>query len=158
MAMIGGGLGSGQAASQVLSSLGLEMNNLRRGLEATIDGMAAQMPAMLQSLQSALAGMGGQAGIVGQSITKTAFISVLHAALEKASKNPQFNLETAINDLWIHLDAVRRFTGASNVATIDSEAKKLQGMMRTHTQLFSLLSEMMKMRNEMQTGVIRNLR
>lgn len=154
MAMIGGGFSSNAAASQMLSGLGLEMINLRRGLEAT----AAQIPAMLQSLQSALAGMGWQAGIVGQSIAKTAFISVLHATLDKASKNPQFNLETAINDLWIHLDAVRRFTSATNSATIDSEAKKLQGMMQTHVQLYSLLSEMIKARNEMQKGVVRNLR
>lgn len=154
MAMIGSGNFSNLKVSEVLSKLGLEMNILQRDLEAT----AAGFPAMAQSLQSLLAGMGAQPGSVGRFLTKAAFISALHEAIDKARKNPQFNLETAINDLWIHFDAVRKFSTAASPAAIDGEAKRLQGMMQKRAQLFSVLGELMKQRDQMQKSVIQNLR
>lgn len=154
MAMIGSGFGANSNATQMFSSLGLEWNTLQRAMEAC----AAQMPEMLHSMQSAYAGIGRQTGNMRQSIAKAAFISALHQALDKAGKNPQFNLETAINDLWIHLDAVRRFSAAVNPVAIDGEAKKLQGMMQKRAQLFSVLGELMKLQDQAQTSVIRNLR
>ena len=49
----------------------------------------------------------GMPGTVQPNAAKLAYIVALNSALRKASSQNHFNLETAINDLWIKLEAVR---------------------------------------------------
>ena len=152
-------------SSNLLSQLGIEVGKLGRDVNAA----AAAMPAMLQSLQglfgAAVAGAvpnplanPGTAGKVKQTLTRLAFVSVLQEAMDKASKNQNFNLETAINDMWVHLDAVRKMAGTTSLAESDTASLRLQQLMQKRAELFSLISVALKNQHDAQMSVIRNFR
>jgi hypothetical protein len=44
---------------------------------------------------------------VAPALTKIAYIAVLAEAIEDAKQKQHFNVETAVNDLWVKLNRVR---------------------------------------------------
>lgn len=143
-----------------LSQLGMEVSNLGRDVNAA----AAAMPAMMQSILGSFVGAGanapanpGAAGQAKQTLVKLAFVSVLQEAMDKASKSQHFNVETAINDMWIHLDSVRQMAKATSPADSDAASLRLQHSLQKRSQLFSLINEALKTQNDMNMAVIRNL-
>ena len=157
---------AGPRSGNFLSQLGIEVDNLGRDVGAA----AAAMPAMMQSLQGLFGGGAAagafpgafpnpsQDGQIKQTLTKLAFVSVLQEAMDKASKNPHFNLETAINDMWVHLEAVGKLAGATSSADSEAALIRLQQSMQRRGQLFSMISEIMKSQHDSQMSAIRNLR
>ena len=130
-----GGVGKvlgGSNTSSLLSALNVEMGSLGRDMAAA----TANLPDMLQSLQKSLAGIGSTASTAGtaklaagqmsQVVAKVVFVAVLNEAINKASQSAHFNVETAINDLWVHRNAARKFSssgGAAGSPSIDVETQ-----------------------------------
>lgn len=83
---------------------------------------------------------GGQLDQLPAALTKTMFISVLLEAVEDARAKPHFNVETAINDLWVKLSKVRPVQN--------------QAMNQTLQQVTNLLKQM----HDVQKSIIQNLR
>ena len=85
-------------------------------------------------------GMGG--GLAGMA-QKAIFIGTLQQAIQKAASQQNFNLETAINDVWIKLSGLR-----------PQGRKDLQEL----NQMFQMLEGISRQMNEMQKSAIRNMR
>ena len=169
MGNIGKTLG-GAATAKLLSALNIEMGSLGRDMAAA----TANVPAMLQSMQKSLGGVASTAstmpavalaaGQLSQVVAKVVFVSVLTEAIDKAGKNAHFNVETAINDLWVHLDAARKFSGGGAAAgaagspSFGLEAKKLQRMVQKRAQLFDVLGEIMQKYDQSAKNVIQSMR
>lgn len=173
MEMMGsiGRVPGGATTSKLLSALNIEMGSLVRDMAAA----TANVPTIMQSLQQSLGALGNMkasampaaspaAGQLSQIVAKIVFVSILNAAIEKASKNAHFNVETAINDLWVHLDAARKFSAGGGSASaagspsIDVQTQKLQSMMQKRSQLFSVLSEIMSKYDQSAKNVIQSMR
>jgi hypothetical protein len=133
-------------SSNFLSQLGIEVGKLGHDVNAA----AGAFPNPFANP--------GTAGKVKQTLTRLAFVSVLQEAMDKASKNQNFNLETAINDMWVHLDSVRKMAGATSLAESDAASLRLQQAMQKRAELISLISEALKNQHEAQMSVIRNFR
>lgn len=171
MAMMGG-IGKvlgGANTSTLLSALNVQMGSLGRDMAAA----TANLPEMLQALQKSLSGVGSTASTaataklaaeqISQVVAKVVFVAVLNEAINKAGKSAHFNVETAINDLWIHLDAARKFSGRGNAAaggspSIDVETQKLQRMMQKRAELFDVLGKIMEKHDQSAKNVIQSMR
>ena len=167
-----GGVGKvlgGSNTSSLLSALNVEMGSLGRDMAAA----TANLPDMLQALQKSLSGIGGTASTAGaaklaagqlsQDVAKVVFVAVLTEAINKASKSAHFNVETAINDLWIHLDAARKFSGGGNAGaagspSIDVETQKLKRAMQKRAELFDVLGKIMERYDQSAKNVIQSMR
>ena len=165
-----GGVGKllgGSSTSILLSALNVEMGSLGRDMAAA----TANLPDMLQALQKSLSGIGGAASTAGaaqlaagqmsQVVAKVVFVAVLNEAINKASKSTHFNVETAINDLWVHLDAARKFSssgGAAGSPSIDVETQKLKRSMQKRAELFDVLGKIMERHNQSAKNVIQSMR
>lgn len=85
-------------------------------------------------------GMGG--GLAGMA-QKAIFITTLQQAIQKAASQQNFNLETAINDLWIKLSGLRP-QGRQDLQELN--------------QMFQMLEGIARQMNDMQKNAIRNMR
>jgi hypothetical protein len=96
--------------------------------------------------------IGGAAKQVLQSfqsdLTRLAYIAALQKALTKAGRPGPFNVETAINDLWVALDGVRK----GNKETL------MNAQMQQQAQVIETMSNMMKKMHDTAGAVIRNMR
>ncbi|MBN8733035.1 MAG: hypothetical protein J0L64_21045 [Acidobacteria bacterium] len=88
----------------------------------------------------AMAGMGG--GLAGMA-QKAIFISALQQAIQKAASQQNFNMETAINDLWIKLSSLRP-QGRQDLQELN--------------QMFQMLEGIARQMQEMQKNAIQNMR
>ena len=165
-----GGVGKvlgGPNTSSLLSALNVEMGSLGRDMAAA----TANLPDMLQSLQKSLAGIGSTASTAGtaklaagqmsQVVAKVVFVAVLNEAINKASQSAHFNVETAINDLWVHRNAARKFSssgGAAGSPSIDVETQKLKRSMQKRAELFDVLGKIMERHNQSAKNVIQSMR
>ena len=165
-----GGVGKvlgGSNTSSLLSALNVEMGSLGRDMAAA----TANLPDMLQSLQKSLAGIGSTASTAGtaklaagqmsQVVAKVVFVAVLNEAINKASQSAHFNVETAINDLWVHRNAARKFSssgGAAGSPSIDVETQKLKRSMQKRAELFDVLGKIMERHNQSAKNVIQSMR
>lgn len=129
--------------SQAINTQGL-LDGLSKVLAG---GGAAAPPSVVKQIAESLGaaaknGLGGASRLdqLPAALTKTMFISVLLEAVEDARAKPNFNVETAINDLWVKLSKVRP---AQN-----------QAMNQTLQQVTNLLKQM----HDMQKSVIQNIR
>ena len=162
-------IGKAFDAASILSALNVEMGSLGRDIASN-----SNVSAMLQNLQKSLESIGSTtatmppAALTGQQlsqvVTKIVFVSVLNEAINKASKNAHFNVETAINDLWVHLDAARKFSGGGSAAraagspSTDVEMQKLKRMMQKRAELFSVLGAIMTKYDQSAKNVIQSMR
>ena len=174
MASIGGrSPGVGQSTSQMLSSLGLEASKLSRDIAVTMAGAQTEVQKLLQNLAAGFASAAGSkagsqaaasSGNVTHAVGKLVFISVLQEAIDKASKSQHFNVETAINDLWNHLDSARKFAssassaGPTPAASPNIELQKLQNMMSRRADMFRALNDVMQKYDQSAKNVIQNMR
>jgi hypothetical protein len=155
----------------MLSALGIEMNTLSRDLANTMAGAQADVHRVLQQLTTMFAGAKSGLppppevpGKVSQAIGKLVFISVLNEAIDKASKNPHFNVETAVNDLWVHLESARKVStssaapGAPSPPMSEGEMRKLQDALAKRAEMFRLLTNLSQARHEMSKSIIQNMR
>lgn len=127
-------------------SQAINTQGLLDGLSKMMAGSGAAGPAgvvkqIAESLGAAVQnGLGGQLDQLPAALTKTMFIAVLLEAVEDARAKPNFNVETAINDLWVKLSKVRP---AQN-----------QAMSQALQQVTNLLTQ----KHDTQKSIIRNLR
>jgi hypothetical protein len=94
---------------------------------------------------------------------KIAYVAVLKEAMDKATQAKVFNVETAINDLLLHLESVRKLGSAPAMAAAGSagatiELTKLRDMVDGRQKLFQLLSDLMRTNAETSQGIISNIR
>jgi hypothetical protein len=88
------------------------------------------------------AGGGAGGGLAGMA-QRAMFIAALQQAIQKAASQQNFNMETAINDLWVKLSGLRP-QGNQNIQQLN--------------QMFGMLEGMIKQMHDMQKGVIQNMR
>jgi hypothetical protein len=162
----------GVGASQLISQLGLEVDKMGDELAQAFGDMKGTLGGLSQAFQQATQGAGSALGLpavqgqIGGLARKILFIAVLQAAIEKAGKNRHFNIETAINDLWISLDPVRKMGAAGDAqglpavqrsAAIDVEMQKLQRMIQKRSQMFDMLRGIMEKYDATAKGVIQSM-
>lgn len=105
--------------------------------EDMMKGRAAGTPqGMLQSFQ--------------KDVERLAFIHALQKAISKAGNSKLFNLETAINDLWVAMDGVKRGQKAVN--------QELQEQARRQADVMQAMSAILEKMHETSKSVIQNMR
>lgn len=92
-------------------------------------GMNPQAEAMVAGMQTMM--------------QKTLFIAALQQMIQETASKPEFNLESSISKVWIKMNALRP-QGRQDIQQIN--------------ELFGALGGIMQKMNEMQKGVIQNLR
>jgi hypothetical protein len=165
---VGGFGGPGGNIAQLLPKLNIEVGKLI----SEFANMQIPITGLLKSVQDATqpaAGVtvpggpfGSLAGSLGPLVTRLAYVAVLKEAMDKATNSKTFNIETAVNDLWIHLEAIKKLgsapaTAASGGAGGAVELAKLRDMLDKRQQLFQILTDMTRMYNETARGMIQNL-
>lgn len=83
---------------------------------------------------------------------RQAFTALLLATVTNVQKKPNFNLELEINDLLVHLDALRSQQGAGGVGAV------MQQMTSNLNMNLTILDGMLRTMNDMQQSTIRNMR
>ena len=129
-------------------SQAIDTRGLLDGLSKALSGIAGPQGGAAQQIAKAIAGGAGKSGFgtgvrldgLADALTKAMFVSVLLEAVEDARGKQHFNVETAINDLWVKLGKVR--------------PKQNQQM----GQILDQVSGMLKQMHDMQKGIIGNMR
>ncbi len=91
-------------------------------------------------------------GMLQGSDQRQAFTALLLATVTNVQKKPNFNLELEINDLLVHLDALRSQQGAGGLGAAMQQAMGNLNMNMT------ILDGMLRTMNDMQQNMIRNIR
>ncbi len=104
------------------------------GLQKAFDGLEGNTATRLPT------GMPG-AG-VGTMITKILFVAVLQDAVAKATKSGSFNVETAVNDLRVKLDPVRKFAASRHDGTAKVELSRIEGQAVSFKDMLPPLKQM----------------
>jgi hypothetical protein len=167
--MVGMGFFGGNTA-QFLPKLNIEVSML----VSEFANMRVPLNELLQGFQDVSQGAQGimvagalsQPGPMGGLATlaiRIAYVAVLKEAVDKATLSRVFNVETAINDLLLHLESVRKLasvpaTAAAGSAGMTIELSKLRDMVDGRQELFQLLNEMMRNYNETAKGTVSNMR
>ena len=168
--MVGGiGLGGiGGNVAQLLPKLNIEVGKLINEFA----NMQVPITGLLKSVQDATqpaAGVtvpggpfGSLAGALAPLATRLAYVAVLKEAMDKATNTKLFNLETAVNDLWIHLETIKKLgsapaTAANGGGGLAIEMAKLRDMIEKRRQMFQILSDIMRSYNETARGTVQNL-
>lgn len=110
---------------------------LSQVVQNAVGGLGNPMSNASKLIGGAMKAMGGQA----QAQTEKAlYLAVLAAAMEKASTQTAFNMETAINDLWIKLGNIRN--DKQSVGKIAEMVGQQQQMQQQLTQTLQKLGQM----------------
>lgn len=130
-------------SGQTAQSLGGVMDHLSK----LLGGLAATNGAAAQVAQT-LAGNGNAGGItvpnlesLGPALTKIAYIAVLAEAIEDAKGKQHFNVETAVNDLWVKLSRVRP---QQNPVMKDGLAELMEQVAKVMKQQTNLMQQTMR--------------
>jgi hypothetical protein len=166
MGAVGSVVGSGGLkdilgqAGRTIGADGAQFGGLLQQILGSLNSTLSQGEQMSQGLGGA--GAQGLLQSFQTDISKLAFISVLQQAIKKAGSAGHFNVETAINDLWVSLDRVRKGQQA-NLASIAKKAQAaaeggLQQKMQSQQAMLEMMSNMMKSIHDTQQRIIQNLR
>ena len=123
-----------QVGGKIQKIVGNLNSALSEGEKMQKGGATAGAQGVLRSFQSDLA--------------RLAFISALQQAMNKAGGGGPFNLETAINDLWIALDGVKRGQKAASASM----------QMQQADQILQSMNSMLKTMHEATMSAARNIR
>lgn len=143
----------GNNTNELLQSLNIEVSKMSTDLSGSMKAMQSDLSMAFQT-----AGGKQTSPILSSLAAKVTFIVVLQAAIEKAIRTRHFNTATAINDLWIHLEAARGF-GSEHPSSqsIDTETMKLKSMIQKRSQMFDLLKSIMEKYDQTAKNVIQNI-
>ncbi|MCW5977430.1 MAG: hypothetical protein KIT09_05105 [Bryobacteraceae bacterium] len=121
-------------------------------------GLSNSIAAMLQkSFQQTSAGMlkglGSQTGLSGMQgvVEKILYLTVLRAAIQKATESQHFNMETHINDLWTKLSRIRQ-------SQSNGDTEKLQSLAQQQTELFDMMRQLIDKYNQAAKGIVQSIR
>jgi hypothetical protein len=155
---------SGQQLNNLFQQLGMDMGKISDEMGEIANPLRALAQTFERSVKAVDQNGAAQArgGVVQGMAARLAFVAVLKEAMEKATRPGPFNAETAINDLWVHLDPVRQIS-ASAASGQDSKIPetamlKLQKSMAKRSQLFDTLSKIMERYDQSAKSVINNMR
>ena len=144
------------------------VNDLLAGVARSTAADGSRVGGVLQQLVANLTSslkMGEQAGKSGAGLaggakqvlesfqadlTRLAYIAALQKAINKAGKPGPFNVETAVNDLWVALDAVRKGQKLTS--------QTVQAQMQQQAQLLEMMTNITKQMHDMTSSVIQNMR
>lgn len=148
------GLGEKGPLAQTLSRTGQRSD----AAAGSGGGHAARPASPLSDL-----GPGGGArlrALLQTTVVRLAYVAILKAAMDKATGTRLFNLETAINDLWVHLEELKRLQVApqSGIGGGQVEFAKLQHLIQERSTMFDLLSRILKQYDDTAKSVINNMR
>lgn len=142
-------VGSSPLPGGIATMLSGVLGDVGKLLEKNVQGspfgaLQGDLKSLAQKLGQGAARAAGSAPQVDLSgmLAKSMFIHVLTEAADDAAKKQHFNVETAINDLWVKLDRVR---------PNHEQTKQLMQAMEAVTGL-------MKNRSAVMTGIVQNLR
>jgi hypothetical protein len=101
-------------------------------------------------------------GAITGLAVRLSYIAVLKAAIDTAAEaGKTFNLETAINDLWVHLESVKRLASGTTVkgdsGNIDIETGKLKRLIDKRAQMFDILKKIVDSYNETAKNMTSNM-
>lgn len=140
-------------SNQMLSRLGIEVGRMGSELAGMQTPLSGLMKSMQDAFQATMMPAPGPLGPVGSRlaplILQLAFVAILKNAMEKAAAARLFNIETAKNDLWVHLDAISK-SGTQPIASATPDAvrilelSKLRDVMEKQQQLFQMLSDILR--------------
>jgi hypothetical protein len=148
--------------SSIMMSLASILNDLRpevAKLGSDLSNLRGPIEAALQQLQQAFAGVNAslQPSQASANALKLIYVAILQESISKAMVSTQFNVATAINDLWLHLDSLQKGSNSQDPLS-EAEMLKLQRLMDNRARLCEVLSNVLKATNETAKPAIRNLR
>lgn len=155
MSSIGMGLGAATSTGRMLEKLGFssELGKVLRAAESG-NGLDQSVKNLVQTLQGALggsaAGQGATPAFAPGAMEKVLYLSVLRAAIQKATETPHFNMETQINDLWVKLSNIRRQKPSGDF-------QKLQELMQKQSELMKMLSQIIMKYDQSAKNIIQSL-
>jgi len=161
---LGGGKGLGIASGNMLDAVGMPQG-IASEMSKMMDETIGELRSMLTDLQKAFgdaarppSGPVGQFGPVStaglsQLVVRLSYIAILKEAMNKAKDGKLFNVETAINDLWVHLDSLKRMGGGPTLASggaaaTSQELSKLAAMIEKRGALFRALSGLVQAQSQ----------
>lgn len=135
----------GRVLQGVTPQVGQVMQQLLSGsVEGLAQSLAGAKPPMLG---------GTAAQSMTQIVSKAMYVAVLSDAIEDAKGKQHFNLQTAINDLWVKLSVLKDQGGEPQRNLL-----KLQQLLEKQSQAMGAISNVAKQMNDSQRSVIRNLK
>jgi hypothetical protein len=153
----GGSAGAKEAIAGFARSAAADGSRVGGILGQLVDNMASSLKQGEQAGKAGGALSGAVGGVAKQvlqafqsDLTRLAYIAALQKAVSKAGKPGPFNVETAINDLWVALDGVRKGNKATSVS--------VQSQMQRQSQMVETMSNMMKQMHDTAGAVIQNMR
>jgi hypothetical protein len=121
---------------------------LLEGLSKLLNGASGAAGGPAQQIAQSIAAGAGKSGLgaaasldaLPAALTKAMYISILLEAVEDAREKQHFNVETAINDLWVKLSKVRPATN------------------QQMTKVLQQVTELLKRHHDMSKSIIGNMR
>lgn len=155
---IGGGLGGVGGMKSILGGIGQMTAIDGSQVNSLIQQLLGNLTSTLSQAEQLAAGGAAVAPGAGQSLvrsfqvdlTRLAYIAALQKAVKKASGSGAFNLETAINDLWVALDCVKRGQQTTSL--------KAQSQNAAMGDTVQMMSSIMKQMHDSTASVINNMR
>lgn len=139
----------GDQVSRVLQNVTPQVGQaMQQLLSGSVEGLAQA----LSGAKPAAAG-GTAAQAITQTVSKAMFVAVLSDAIEDAKGKSHFNLQTAINDLWVRLSVLKDQGGEPQRNLL-----KLQQLLEKQAQAMGAASNVLKQAHDSRRSVIRNLR
>ncbi len=150
-----GGIGNLEGIRKVLDGVSSNLAKDFREIPQILQGLSANLASTLESADRAGKGP-SSAGVANISqllssfqadVTRLAYIAALQAAVKKARGSGPFNFETAVNDLWLALQAIR---GAQQQTNPSGPAQM--------GQLLEMMSNIVKKMNDSAGQAIQNIK
>ena len=151
-----GGVGGIGGMKNIIGGIGQMTAIDGSQVNSLIQQLLGNLTSTLSQAEQMTAGGGPGAVGAGQSLvrsfqsdlTRLAYIAALQKAVKKASGSGPFNLETAINDLWVALDCVKR----------GQQTTSLQAQAQNASDVMQSLSRILKQMHDTTAPVINNMR
>jgi hypothetical protein len=160
--------GVSQGLSDAMGNLAQDhsdMGGVIQGIKTDLDSVMRQAGVSPQGgLAPVPPGAGGQVADQFRShVSRLAYVTVLHKAIKRTRHQKNFNIETAMNDLWNALNGIKKGDKtnqqiASSPGGAPNQLPAVQNQMAQNMVLMQQMSSMMQSMNESAGTIIKNMK
>jgi hypothetical protein len=160
--------GVSQGISDAMGNLSQDhsdMGGVIQGIKSDLDSVMRQAGVSPQGgLAPTPPGTGGQVADQFRShVSRLAYVTVLHKAIKRTRHQKNFNIETAMNDLWAAFNGIKKGDKtnqqiASSPGGMQNQLPAVQNQMSQNMVLMQQMSLMMQSMNENAGTIIKNMK
>lgn len=133
-------------AAKSISAEGAQLGGMVQQIVGNLNSSLAKGEEVLKG--RGVEGAQGALAAFQKDVSRLAYINALQTAMKKAASGGPFNLETAMNDLWIAMDGLKK-----GMKKADTKAGQQQ-----EAQVLERMNSILKTMHEASMSAIRNLR